>query len=259
MRLEGKIALITGGASGFGREAARRFAEEGASVAIADLNEQLGKQSLAELEAAGKRPGLFIAGDIATAAGAQQAVGRTIERFGRIDVLVNNAGIADNMGTQTWNVEEETWDRIQRINLKSVYLCSRVAIADMLKRKAPGAIVNTASIAASSPVGGAAYAASKGGMLSYTRLVARELAPHGIRLNCVSPGFMRTPMSLGEARGTSKQEQEQRMAMFAQRTPMGRPGTPLDIADAMLYLASDEARFVTGQELVVDGGFLVRS
>jgi len=257
MRLEGKIALITGGASGFGREAARRFAEEGATVAIADLNEKQGKDSLADLEAAGKRPGLLVVGDVATEAGARAAVGKTIEKFGRIDVLLNNAGIASGLRSDTWDADEEAWDRILRINLKSVYLCSRVAIKDMLKRN-KGSIVNTASIAASSPVGGAPYAASKGGMLSYTRLVARELAPRGIRMNCVSPGFMRTPMATGENRGASKEEQEKVMAYFAQRTPMGMPGAPLDIANAMVYLASDEARFVTGQELVVDGGFLVR-
>jgi len=257
MRLEGKIALITGGASGFGREAARRFAEEGASVVIADVDEARGKESLADLEAAGKRPGLLVIGDVATAAGAAQAVDGTIEKFGRIDVLLNNAGISSGIRWNTWDADEELWDRILRVNLKSVYLCSRLAIKDMLKRNR-GSIVNTASVAASSPVGGAPYATSKGGMLSYTRLVARELAPHGIRMNCVSPGFIRTPMATGEARGASKEEQEQTMAYFAKRTPMGMTGEPLDIAHAMVYLASDEARFITGHELVVDGGFLVR-
>ena len=258
MRLEGKISLITGGASGFGREAARRFAEEGATVAVADLDEKHGRESLAELESTGGRPGLLIIADISTQAGARQAIERTVERFGRIDVLLNNAGIADAMRSDTWDADEETWDRVLRVNLKSVYLCSRLAIQDMLKRKAAGSIVNTASIAASAPVGGAAYAASKGGMLSYTRLVARELAARGIRMNCVSPGFMRTPMATGEHRGASREEQERVMEYFSQRTPMGFPGSVLDIANAMVYLASDEARFVTGQELVVDGGFLVR-
>jgi len=257
MRLKGKIALITGGASGFGREAARRFAEEGASVVIADLNEKLGKESLAELEEAGKRHGLLVVGDVATQIGATQAVGKTIETFGRIDVLLNNAGIGSHIRSNTWDPDEETWDRILRINLKSVYLCSRVAIKDMLKRNT-GSIVNTASIAASAPVGGAPYAASKGGMLSYTRLVARELAPRGIRMNCVSPGFMRTPMTTGEHFGASLEEQEETLAYFAKRTPMGMLGNALDIAHAMVYLASDEARFITGQELVVDGGYLVR-
>jgi NAD(P)-dependent dehydrogenase (short-subunit alcohol dehydrogenase family) len=258
MRLQGKVALITGGASGFGREAARRFAEEGASVAIADLHEANGRASLAELEAAGGRPGLLVVGDIATEAGAGAAVDAVVQRFGRIDALVNNAGIADATTHATWDVPEEAWDRVLRINLKSVYLCSRLAIRDMIKRNSPGAIVNTASIAASAPVGGAAYAASKGGMLSYTRQVARELAARGIRMNCVSPGYMRTPMATGESIGAPADEQERRMQYFAKRTPMGRPGSVRDIADAMVYLASDEARFVTGQELVVDGGYLVR-
>jgi len=257
MRLEGKIALITGGASGCGREAARRFAEEGASVVIADLNEKLGKESLADLEEAGKRRGLLVVSDVATQIGATEAVGKTIETFGRIDVLVNNAGIASHIRSDTWDPDEETWDRILRVNLKSVYLCSRAAIKDMLKRN-KGSIVNTGSIAASAPVGGAPYAASKGGMLSYTRLVARELATRGIRMNCVSPGFIETPMSRGEHFSASPEEQEEIVAYFAKRTPMGMLGSPLDIADAMVYLASDEARFITGQDLAVDGGYLVR-
>jgi NAD(P)-dependent dehydrogenase (short-subunit alcohol dehydrogenase family) len=121
-----------------------------------------------------------------------------------------------------------------------------------------GAIVNVASIAASCSVGGAAYGAAKGGILSYTRQVSRELAARGVRVNCVSPGYMRTPMSTGERRGATPEEQEAMMARFAELAPMGRPGTTLDIADAIVYLACDESRYVTGQEIVVDGGYLVR-
>ena len=256
MRLSGKAAVITGAASGFGRATAIRFAEEGANVVVADLDARRGEETVALVRPSGVAAELVV-GDIATQAGAEAAVQPCLKQFGRIDILVNNAGIADSAMTNTWNVAEEVWDRILRVNLKSVYLCSRAAIPAMLERGS-GSIVNLASIAASAPVGGAAYAASKGGMLSYTQLVARELAKRGVRVNCVSPGYMRTPMSTGESQGATPEEQEQRMAGFAKRVPMGAAGTVLDIANAVVYVASDEAGYVTGQEIVVDGGYLVR-
>jgi NAD(P)-dependent dehydrogenase (short-subunit alcohol dehydrogenase family) len=256
MRLRDRIALITGGASGFGRATALRFAEEGARVAIADLDEDWGKQTLARLEAAGNA-GELIVGDIATTEGAQRAVARTVERFGGIDVLVNNAGIARGARADSWNMPEEMWDLVLRVNLKSVYLCSRAAIPHMLAQ-GRGAIVNVASISASSAVGGVAYGASKGGVLSYTRHAAIDLAKRGVRVNAVSPGFMKTPMATGERRGTSAAEQQTRMDRFSEMAPVGRHGEADDIANAIVYLASDEARYVTGQELVVDGGYLVR-
>jgi NAD(P)-dependent dehydrogenase (short-subunit alcohol dehydrogenase family) len=256
MRLEGKVALITGGASGFGRATALRFAREGARVAIADIDEEWGKQTLALLEREAAS-GELIIGDIATAEGARRAVERTAERFGGLDVLVNNAGIAQGARRESWNMPEDMWDRVLRVNLKSVYLCSRFAIPHMLAR-GRGAIVNVASISASSGVGGVAYGASKGGVLSYTRQAAIELAPRGIRVNAVSPGFMRTPMTTAERRGAGPDEQQRRMDDISKLAPMGCPGEADDIASAILYLASDDARYVTGQELVVDGGYLVR-
>jgi NAD(P)-dependent dehydrogenase (short-subunit alcohol dehydrogenase family) len=153
-------------------------------------------------------------------------------------------------------VSEERWDRVIQVNLRSVYVCSRAAIPHMLAQ-GRGAIVSVASIAATRAVGGSAYAATKGGILSYTRMVSQELASRGIRLNCVSPGYMRTPMSTGERTGMSAEEQEQRIAAFGQLVPIGRAGSTLDIADAILFLASDEAGYITGQELIVDGGYVV--
>ncbi|MGH7338832.1 MAG: SDR family NAD(P)-dependent oxidoreductase, partial [Myxococcota bacterium] len=138
-----------------------------------------------------------------------------------------------------------------------VYACSKAAIPVMLERGG-GSVVNVASIAASVSVGGSAYAATKGAILSYTRQVARELADRGVRVNCVSPGFMRTPMSTGERLGLSPEQQDQRIAAFGERVPMRRAGSVDDIANAILYLASDDAAYVTGQEIVVDGGYLVR-
>ena len=247
---------MTGGASGFGETTALRFAEEGARVVVADLDEVWGKASVAQIEKAGGEATLAV-GDIATFEGAQGAVACAVDTYGALDVLVNNAGIAQHDLQDTWDSSEETWDRILRVNLKSVFLCCKHAIPHMLERGG-GSIVNVASIAASCSVGGAAYGATKGGILSYTRQVSRELAARNVRINCVSPGYMRTPMSTGERRGATPEEQEAAMERFARLAPMGRAGSTLDIADAILYLASDESRYVTGQEIVVDGGYLVR-
>lgn len=256
MRLRERVAIVTGGSSGFGRATAQRFAEEGARVVLADIDEAAGRETARRVAAAGSEAELVVA-DIASLAGARRAVERALERFGRLDVLVNNAGIAQSDPHETWDAPEETWDRVIRVNLRSVYACSKAAIPAMVERRS-GSVVNVASIAASVCVGGSAYAASKGAILSYTRHVARELAERGVRMNCVSPGYMRTPMSTGERDGLSLQEQDARIAMFGERVPMRRAGSVDDIANAILYLASDEAAYVTGQEIVVDGGYLVR-
>jgi len=256
VRLSDRIAIVTGGSSGFGRATAVRFAEEGARVVVADLDEEWGNETIALVEAAGGE-GSLIVGDIATAEGAGRAVEYAVERFGALHILVNNAGIAQNVDGDTWDSSEETWDQILRVNLKSVFLCSRAAIPHLLARGG-GAVVNVASIAASCAVGGAAYGATKGGILSYTRQVSRELAARNVRINCVSPGYMQTPMSTGERRGATPEEQAAALAQFGKLVPMGRPGSAQDIAEAIVYLASDESRYVTGQEIVVDGGYLVR-
>jgi len=254
MRLGGKIAIITGASSGFGRATAVRFAEEGARLVLGDLDEEGGRQTVALVERAGSEAE-FVRGDIATEAGAGALIERALDRFATADILVNNAGISQPEMRDTWNASEESWDRVIRINLKSVYLCSRATIPVMLE-KGSGSIVNVASIAATRAVGGASYAAAKGGILSYTRLVSRELAARGVRINCVSPGYMRTPMSTGERLGLSVAEQEERLEKLTRRVPMRRSGSVTDIADAIVYLSSDEAGYVTGQELVVDGGYL---
>jgi NAD(P)-dependent dehydrogenase (short-subunit alcohol dehydrogenase family) len=256
MRLEGRTAIVTGASSGFGRATAERFAEEGARIVVADLDKDGGVETCHRITMRGSDAELVV-GDVSARDVAQQAVERAIARFGGLDVLVNNAGIAQTDLKDTWNTPEDTWDRVIRVNLRSVYVCSRAAIPVMLER-GRGSVVNVASIAASVSVGGSAYAATKGAILSYTRQVARELADRGVRMNCVSPGFMRTPMSTGERSGLSPQEQDARIAAFGERVPMRRAGSVDDIANAILYLASDEAAYVTGQEIVVDGGYLVR-
>ena len=255
MRLADKTAIITGAASGFGRETALRFAEEGAAVVVGDLDEARGQDVVATIRGSGGRAELVV-GDVATTAGAEALVASALDAFGGLDILVNNAGIAQGESRTTWDMTDERWDEVIRVNLRSVFVCSKAAIPIMLERGA-GSIVSVASIAAVRPVGGAAYAAAKGGILSYTRQVSRELAAKGVRANCVSPGFMRTPMSTGERKGFTPEQQEAQLAAMAERVPMRRTGSTRDIADAIVYLASDEAGYVTGQEIIVDGGYVV--
>jgi NAD(P)-dependent dehydrogenase (short-subunit alcohol dehydrogenase family) len=255
MRLDGRIVIVTGASSGFGRAAAIRVAEEGASVVIADLDEAGGRESATLVEKAGGEAEVVV-GDIATESGARRLLEATLARFTTIDVLVNNAGIASGLFEDTWDAPEDKWDRIIRINLKSVYLCSRAVIPVMLA-KGRGSIINVASIAATRSVGGSPYAAAKAGILGYTHHVAAELATRGVRVNCVSPGFMRTPMTTGERLGLDDAAQEERLAAMGRRVPMQRTGSVQDIAAAIAYLASDDAGYVTGQEIVVDGGYLV--
>jgi NAD(P)-dependent dehydrogenase (short-subunit alcohol dehydrogenase family) len=257
MRLGGKVGIVTGAASGFGRTTARRCAEEGAQVVVVDIDERKGEETV-ELIADAGGTALLVVEDISTVAGGRAAVAAAVNRFGGLDVLVNNAGISQHEPPRdTWDAEEEVWDRLISVNLKSVYACCRAAIPRLLERGG-GSIVSVASIAASCCIGGSAYAASKGAILSYTRHVSQELAVRKVRVNCVSPGFMRTPMSTGERYGLSPEEQEARIADMGRRVPMQHCGSTLDIANAIVYLASDESAYVTGQELVVDGGYLVR-
>jgi meso-butanediol dehydrogenase/(S,S)-butanediol dehydrogenase/diacetyl reductase len=256
LRLEGKVAVVTGGGSGFGRATAIRFAREGARVVVADVDATGAAETVDRIGAIGGE-GEVVVADISELSGAHRAVDHAVRRFGPVTTLVNNAGIAQSEPRETWDTDEGAWDRVVQVNLRSVYACSRAAIPAMLEAGG-GTIVSVASIAASVCVGGAAYAASKGAVLSYTRHVARELAGRGVRANCVSPGFMHTPMTTGERSGLSAEEQDARLASFARRVPMHSVGTADDIANAILFLSSDESAYITGQELVVDGGYLVR-
>jgi NAD(P)-dependent dehydrogenase (short-subunit alcohol dehydrogenase family) len=255
-RLEDQVAIVTGAASGFGRATALCFAREGARVVVVDLDEERGATAVDEIRALGSDARLIV-GDVSTSETAARAVAAAVGGLGRLDVLVNNAGIVQGDQRDTWDTSDENWDRVLRVNLRSVYACSRAAIPEMVGARR-GAIVNVASIAASVCVGGAAYAAAKGGIVSYTRHVARELAGRGVRVNCVSPGFMRTPMTTGEREGLDEDAQEAQLAEYGRRVPMHHVGSMDDIANAILYLASDEARYVTGQEIIVDGGYVVR-
>jgi len=255
-RLDGKVAIVTGGASGFGRATALRFAREGARVVVADLDAPRGAAVVEEVRGVGS-DGRLVTGDVSQFDVASEAVAVAVDDLGGVDVLVNNAGIVQGDDRDTWDTTEETWDHVLEVNLRSVFVCSKAAIPVMLATGG-GSIVNVASIAASVCVGGSAYAASKGAILSYTRHTARELARRGVRMNAVSPGFMRTPMTTGERDGLDEAAQEERVAGFAAHLPMKRMGAMDDIADAVLFLASDDASYITGQEVIVDGGYVVR-
>jgi NAD(P)-dependent dehydrogenase (short-subunit alcohol dehydrogenase family) len=256
-RLTGKVAVVTGGASGFGRTTAVLFASEGARVLVADLDEAGAGSVVGEIVDKGGDADCYV-GDVSQVAVATAIVERVLSRFGSLHVLVNNAGIVqDRPAAGSWTIPEEMWDRVLASNLRSVYACSQAAIP-ALRDSGGGSIVNVASIAAAVSVGGVAYAAAKGGMVSYTRHLAQEIAPL-IRVNCVSPGYMWTPMSSGVRSGFTAEQQEERREILASMSPMGRAGSAEDIARAILFFASDDSTFVTGRDLVVDGGHVIAS
>ena len=249
MRLEGKVALISGGANGMGAEEVRLFAREGASVLIADLLEDEGKRIEAEVNESGGK-GVFVRTDVTVEADWESAVGRTIALFGRLDILVNNAGISARTFEDTLGIEG--WKRIMDVNATGVFLGTKHAIPAMQK-SGGGSIVNISSIAGfvGGEVGHPAYHASKGAVRLFTKATAVKYGPDGIRANSVHPGLM-PPMRSSRPAEPVGQEEHVRL------TPLRRTGQPIEVAYGVLFLASDEASFVTGTELVIDGGFIAR-
>ncbi len=248
MRLQGKVALITGAASGIGRTAAALFAQEGASVVIADVTERAGEEAAAAITSAGGKAA-FVRADVTNAGDAAATVRFAVERFGGLHVLYNNAGIFHPDDGGTVETEEAIWDRVIAINLKGVWLGCKYGIPALL-RSGGGSIINVASFVAL--VGAAtpqiAYTASKGGVLSMTREIAVEYARQGIRANALCPGPIETPM-LAELLSDP-----QRRARRLVHIPIGRFGKAEEVARAALWLASDESSLVTGAALVADGG-----
>ena len=251
MRLQNKVALISGGARGQGEVEARLFAREGARVVIGDLLEEAGKQVEADINAGGGEC-LFVRLDVTSEADWQGAVEAAVNRFGALHILVNNAGIGGTRGSDgaTVALEELTesqWDRVLDVNAKGVFLGTKAAIPAM-RQSGGGSIVNISSIAGL--VGGqtTAYGASKGAVRLFTKATATQYARDGIRVNSVHPGVIETPMT--DRMLSTEAGRQQAIA----RHPLGRLGQAEDVAYGVLYLASDESSFVTGSELVIDGG-----
>lgn len=245
MRLQDKVAIITGAASGFGEGIARRFAEEGAKVVVADLNvvdaqrvaKDIGKAAIATQT------------DVSQRSEFDEMVKATLDAFGRIDIMVNNAGYSHKNGSLL-GVSEETFDLITAVNMKAIYH-STLAVVPLMEKQGGGAILNTASTAGLRPRPGLTwYNASKGWVVTATKSMAVELAPKKIRVNCVCPVAGETGM-LATFMGEDTPEKR---AQFKSVIPLGRFSTPLDIANAALWLCSDEAEFITGVALEVDGG-----
>lgn len=253
MRLNQRVAVITGAGSGIGRAMALRFASEGAHILAADLNEEAAAQTVAEVRAGGGHAEAF-AVNVAEPAEVQAMVEQAQSSFGRLDILCNNAGIGST--TSVIDQEPDEWDRVMAVNVKSVFLGCKYAIPLMMAQGG-GVIVNTASVAGMiGLVNRAAYSASKGAVIALTKQVAIDYVEHNIRVNCLCPGTVDSPW-VGRLLQQSDDPSEMRRALTA-RQPMGRLGTPEEIAGAALYLASDDAAFITGTGLVIDGGLTAR-
>jgi len=250
---ENKIALVTGAASGLGLATAKGFAESGASVVLADWNEEAVRSAAGELTARGHKV-LAIRCDVADDDQVKAMVDQTVAAFGRLDAAYNNAGI-QNVLAETADTTREDYDRVMSINLRGVWSCMKFELRQM-RKQGSGAIVNCSSLGGL--VGGAErgiYHAAKHGVLGFTKSAALEYAARGIRINAVCPGLIQTPMSdqmIAAGQG------EALAAMLKNNVPMGRPGRPDEIADAVLWLCSSAASYVTGQSLSVDGGFIMR-
>jgi 3-oxoacyl-[acyl-carrier protein] reductase len=246
MRLKDRVAVITGAGSGIGRAVAHLFSEEGARLVIAEISPAAGEILTADLNRKGCSA-MFIETDVANARSVGEMVDRTLAAFGRIDILVNNAGvIEDGFLTKT---ADEQWQRIIDVNLTGTFNCGR-AVAAVMMEQGGGVILNAASVVALyGNIGQSNYIASKAGVIGLTRAWARELGPRGIRVNAVAPGLIETSMLEGIP--------EKIREMFRRRTPLGRFGRPEEVARAYLFLASDEASFINGAILSVDGGLVV--
>ena len=247
--LQGKVALVTGGTSGIGRDTAVLFAKAGAKVVVAGRREPEGEDTIELIRAAGGAS-LFVKTDVAKAAEVETLIKKAVEKFGRVDIAFNNAGIEG-----TWvpivRQSEEDWDKIIAINLKGVWLCLKYEMQQMLKQGAGGAIVNMGSVnGLVGSIGAAAYSASKHGVIGLTKSAALENAKSGIRINAVCPGFTETPM----ADRIFRVPQIQKHVLSCH--PIGRLGRPVEIAEAVVWMCSDRASFMTGQSLVLDGGYL---
>jgi len=247
MRLSDKVAFITGAGAGIGKEIALHFSEHGAKVVIAEIAEERGRDTASLIEQKGGEA-LFVRMDVSSVESIEAGVQQSLERFGKIDVLVNNAGILEYL--PFLQIPEKNWDRLMNINLKGTFFCAQKVAKEMIRRKSPGSIINLASIAAELAIEFQShYVTSKGGVRMMTKGLALELAPHGIRVNAIAPGVILTEMTKEDLEEPSVREEAEA------KIPLGRLGTPLDVARAALFFASDESDYITGSLLFVTGGF----
>jgi NAD(P)-dependent dehydrogenase (short-subunit alcohol dehydrogenase family) len=250
MQLEGKLAVITGAATGIGKATAKHFVRDGARVVIGDINEEAARATVAEL--GGDDKARFVRADVSRASDMEALMETAAEVLGGLDVIVNNAGI-QRSGAVTEFPESE-WDALMAVNPKSCFLAARYGVPH-LRRRGGGAIVNTASIAGlKGGPGMTAYSASKGAIVAFSKALAAELAPDGIRVNSICPGWIDTPFNQPAIDFMGGRERQEKIVRAS--VPLGVQGTPDQIAPGIAFLASDAASYITGQALVVDGGLL---
>jgi 3-oxoacyl-[acyl-carrier protein] reductase len=246
MQLKDKVSIVTGGARGIGRDIALLFAKEGSNIAICDVNADALNETAKEIEALGRKVMTGVV-DVTKPDQVDSFTQKTLDNFGKIDILVNNAGITrDGLLVR---MSENDWDLVLDINLKGAFNCTKAVSRIMMKQR-DGRIVNMASIiGVMGNAGQANYAASKGGLIAFTKTVAKELASRNVRANAIAPGFIQTAM-------TAKLSEEVRSEML-KHIPLGKLGTPQDVANLALFLASDDSAYITGQVIKVDGGMVM--
>ena len=252
MRLQDKVAIITGAGGGMGRVAAQLFANEGAKVVVAEFGEAAGRETVAQVEASGGQA-TFVRADVSDEASAKAMVDHAIATYGRVDVLYNNAGVMPEADHSVIDTDVATWDQVMAVNVRGVFLGCKYAIPKMVEQGS-GSIINIASFVAllGCSVPQDAYTASKGAVISLTRSLAVQFGPNGVRSNAICPGPVETPLLMD---WLVKDEEAKRIRLA--RNPTGRFGKPEEIVNMALYLASDESRWTNGASLVVDGGISV--
>lgn len=245
MRLQKKVALITGGGKGIGKATVIRFLQEGALVAFSDINREEGERVAREAPVITDKP-IFIEADVTARQEVEMMISRVHDHFGRIDILINNAGVTKD--ALSWKLDETEFDQVIDINLKGTFLCSQT-VFETMKAQMGGRIINTSSVSALGNIGQVNYAAAKAGIIGLTKTLALEFAPYFITVNCVAPGFTETHMT-----ATIPPKVKD---MIIAKIPLKRMAKPEEIAALHLYLASDEAAYITGQVFFIDGGLSV--